>query len=156
MAKKAKTSKTTHYVHDSGSGVVTQSLMRAKHDDFEKIYEHPDTECFDLRGHLVHLSLYEVPIGVLDKIKAARLKGDMTFREFVQTGDGPITEVPEDVPEKQVSKKKEKKRKDSEKIVFPGKSSAALTRAKADLERLRAKVKPKIPVSQIAKGAPVS
>ena len=36
---KKKASKTIHYVYDSGSGVVGQSLMKAKLDDFENISE---------------------------------------------------------------------------------------------------------------------
>ncbi len=106
MAKK-KNPKTIHYIFDSGSGVVGQSLMRAKTDDFEKISEHPEMECFDFRNHLIRLPLYEVPKEILDKLKLARLKGEMTFREFIQNGDLLPTEVPE---EPAVDPKKGKKK----------------------------------------------
>ncbi len=106
MAKK-KTPKTIHYVYDSGSGLVGQSLMRAKIDDFEKIFEHPEMSCFDLRGHLISLPLYEVPKEILDKLKLARLKGEMTFREFIQNADN----LPTEVPEEPVEDSKERKKK---------------------------------------------
>jgi hypothetical protein len=110
MAKKNTQKTATHYIHDSGSGVVGDSLMKAKTEDFEKISEHPEMKCFDHRGHMTELALYEVPLDILEKLKLRRLKGEMTFREFIQYGDNLPREVP---PEDGQEKKRRGKTKGS-------------------------------------------
>ncbi len=142
-----KTQKIIHYVYDSGSGVVGQSLMRAKTEDFEKIFEHPEAHCFDLRGHLVHLPLYEVPQEILEKLIQAQLKGEMTFRRFIQKGEALPTEVPEETPpDSSKTRGPDSKIRRSGRIAFSGKRSAALKKAQADLKKLRARIKRKVPV----------
>lgn len=143
MANK-KTQKTIHYVYDSGSGVVSQSLMRAKTDDFAKIFEHPETSCFDLRGHLVSLPLYEVPQEILEKLLQARLKGEMTFRRFAQKGDALPVEVREEAPTYDGADRSGSKKRLSRKAALAGKSSAALKKAKADLKKIRARARQRI------------
>lgn len=75
--------KPTYYIHDTSNGIVTESLMREKNDDFEKIEIHPEMECFVLSGHLVELALYEVPSNLMVKLRRMRAKGGFQFREFV-------------------------------------------------------------------------